>query len=132
MKNVSGPQSTLRPSQSDKKPAEPKFPALLKMPETPEEFFRSLALTVTTTINQPDPAGKKSSRKQEYALPWAGFESWRDARKRLDYFEKAFKGKILWAPFNDSVTNDGPMSLNAYPGRAFIERVTNAGDANLR
>ena len=55
----------------------------------------------------------------------------RDARKRLDYFEKAFKGKILWAPFNDSVTNDGPMSLNAYPGRAFIERVTNAGDANL-
>src|SRR6202040_2810564 len=40
-------------------------------------------------------------------------------------------GKITWAPFNDSLTNDGPMSLNAYPGRAFVERITNEGDANL-
>src|SRR5437879_10203363 len=59
-------------------------------------------------------AGKKSQRKQEYALPWPGFQSWRDARSRLEHFEEAFKDKIFWAPFNDSVTNDGPMSLNAY------------------
>jgi hypothetical protein len=132
MKNLSGLQSTPTPSPAVLKNAvEPKFPALAKMPETPEELFAALALSVAATIGQPDPNGKKPPRKHEYALPWAGFESWRDARKRLEYFEKAFKGKIVWAPFNDSVTNDGPMSLNAYPGRAFIERVTNEGDANL-
>jgi hypothetical protein len=47
------------------------------------------------------------------------------------YFEENFAGKVVWVPFNDSPANDGPMSLNAYPGRAFIERVTNEGDANL-
>jgi hypothetical protein len=69
--------------------------------------------------------------KQEYAFPWAGFQSWPDARARLENFEKTFSGNVIWAPFNDSTTNDGPISLNAYPGRAFIERVTNEGDANL-
>ena len=100
------------------------------MPETPTELFRALALTVSTTVNQPHPNGNKPSRKQDYALPWAGFQSWRDARKRLNHFEKTFK-EVVWMPFNDSDSNDGPMSLNAYPGRAFIERVTNEGDANL-
>ena len=94
-------------------------------------MFSSLALTVNTTVMQPDPAGKRSAKKQDYALPWIGFISWKDARERLSHFEKNFPGKIIWAPFNDSVSNDGPMSLNAYPGRAFIERVTNEGDANL-
>lgn len=132
MKNPSGEQYTLAPSPArSKNPVEPKFPALSKMPETPEELFRALTLTVKISIEQPDPTGKKSPRKQDYALPWAGFTNWRDARKRLDHFEKTFRGKIEWAPFNDSVTNDGPMSLNSFPGRAFIERVTNEGDANL-
>jgi hypothetical protein len=134
MKNPQGEQSTiaLSPPHSRKvKEIEPKFEALPKLPQTTSELFRALALTVTTSIKQPDPTGKKSTQKQGYALPWTGFESWRDARQRLEYFEKTFNGKIVWAPFNDSVTNDGPMSLNAYPGRAFIERVTNEGDANL-
>src|SRR5215470_1794114 len=124
--------SAVAPSPAhSKKPVEPKFPSLSKLPETPEDLFRSLALTVSCAIDQPDPAGKKSPRRQEYTLPWVGFESWHDARVRLNHFEKNFKGKIEWAPFNDSSSNDGPMSLNAYPGRAFIERVTNEGDANL-
>jgi len=132
MNNPNGEQSTLAPSPAHaKKPVEPKFPALPQMPETPQELFRALALTVSSNINQPDPKGQKPTRKQDYALPWAGFAGWRDARGRLNYFEKTFKGKIIWAPFNDSLTNDGPMSLNSYPGRAFIERVTNEGDANL-
>jgi hypothetical protein len=101
------------------------------MPETPEQLFRSVALNVSATVEQPDPTGKRKPQKQEYTLPWAGFTSWRDARLRLQHFEKNFKGQIKWAPFNDSTSNDGPMSLNAYPGRAFIERVTNEGDANL-
>ncbi|WP_375769169.1 hypothetical protein NR798_47130 [Archangium gephyra] len=132
MKNPGREKFALTPTTAHpKKPVEPKFAALTKMPETPEELFRSLALTVTASVSQHDPAGKKSQKKQEYALPWAGFESWRDARKRLEHFEHAFKGKIVWAPFNETVANDGPMSLNAYPGRALIERVTNEGDANL-
>jgi hypothetical protein len=105
----------------------PSFPSLRRMPETEVELFRSLAITVTP--NETLQNGKSS--KQRYALPWIGFESWRDARARLSHFESTFKGNILWAPFNDSTSNDGPMSLNAYPGRAFIERVTNEGDANL-
>ena len=64
-------------------------------------------------------------------LPWIGFSGWRDARIRLTAFETTFGEKIEWKPFNDSESNDGPMSLNAYPGRAFIERVTNEGDAVL-
>jgi hypothetical protein len=132
MKSLQGEQSTIAPTPArSKKAIEPKFPPLLKLPQTPGEMFRSLALTVTTSIHQNDPTGKKSPKKQDYALPWIGFESWRDARERLKHFEQTFNGKIIWAPFNDSTTNDGPMSLNAYPGRAFIERVTNAGDANL-
>lgn len=104
---------------------------LSKKPETLLDLFHSTALSVKTSINQPDPQGKKSAQKQDYVLPWAGFSSWRNVRERLQHFEKTFKGKIVWAPFNDSMSNDGPMSLNAYPGRAFIERVTNEGDANL-
>jgi hypothetical protein len=108
---------------------EPQFAPLGKLPETPDDLFQSLGVTVTTTVNQP--TAKGSAKTQRYALPWIGFDSWRDARRRLDHFEKTCAGKIVWAPFNDSESNDGPMSLNAYPGRAFVERVTNEGDANL-
>jgi len=134
MKNSQGEQPTFAPSPARSKKLkeiEPKFAALQKLPETVTELFRALALTVTTSVNQPDPTGNRPAKKQDYALPWAGFESWRDARKRLAHFEKTFDGKLVWAPFNDTTANDGPMSLNAYPGRAFIERVTNEGDANL-
>jgi hypothetical protein len=90
------------------------------MPETPEELF--LALGISTP----------AQGRADYCLPWSGFSSWRDARLRLAHFEKTFTGgEIGWRAFNDSESNDGPMSLNAYPGRAFIERVTNEGDANL-
>jgi hypothetical protein len=101
------------------------------MPETIEDLFRSTAITVKSSINQPHPTGQKAPKKQDYALPWPEFKSWRDARERLVRFEEKYKGKIAWAPFNDSESNDGPMSLNAYPGRALIERVTNEGDAAL-
>lgn len=132
MKSPQGTQSTFAPAPAQsKKPIQPKFETLSKLPETLAELFRALVPTVTTTVNQPDPKGKKLPRKQDYSLPWAGFESWRDARARLAHFEKTFKGIILWRPFNDTAANDGPMSLNAYPGRAFNERVTNEGDANL-
>jgi hypothetical protein len=120
-------QSTLKRTEQ----VRPNFPALLDLPRTPIELFRALALTVSPTVNQPDGTRDRPLTKQQHALPWAGFESWRDARVRLAHFEKTFDGKITWAPFNDSTSNDGPMSLNAYPGRAFIERVTNEGDANL-
>ena len=102
------------------------------MPETLDALFRALAVTVSTSITQPHSKGEKPPAKQEYALPWSGFRSWRDARARLVHFEKTFKGGgIAWVPFNDNAANDGPMTLNAYPGRAFIERVTNEGDAVL-
>lgn len=127
---ANGEQSAPAPARP-KKPVEPKFTALGKMPETPAELFNSVAAVVVESVKQPDPAGKGPSKTQTYSLPWSGFGSWRDARKRLEHFEKEAKGKIVWAPFNDSVSNDGPMSLNAYPGRAFVERVTNEGDANL-
>lgn len=123
--------SRAQSSARNNKSVQPTFSALPKMPVTVAELFRSTGLTTTTTVTQPDPAGKQSGRKQEYALPWEGFESWRDARARLVHFEKHSAEPVVWAPFNDSMTNDGPMSLNAYPGRAFIERVTNEGDANL-
>jgi hypothetical protein len=116
------------PAQS-KKPVQPSFPAFPKPPQTLPDLFRALALTVSVPVMQNDPIGQKGPRKQAYSLPWAGFRSWHDARERLTNFEKEFSGKFAWAPFNDSTTNDGPMSLNAYPGRAFIERVTNEGDA---
>jgi hypothetical protein len=131
MHSPTGPQATLSPSSKKPLPVAPKLPSLSGMPETLEELFRSVALTVSATVDQPDPAGKKSPRKQEYSRPWAGYTSWRDARARLEHFEATFKGDLAWMPFNDSTANDGPMSLNAYPGRAFIERVTNEGDANL-
>jgi len=132
MNPLQGEDSAFAPSPAhSKRSVQPKFQPLARLPETPEELFRTLALPVSCTINQVDPAGKNSPAKQEYTLPWVGYESWRDARARLDHFEKNYKGKIKWAPFNDSTSNDGPMSLNAYPGRAFIERVTNEGDANL-
>jgi hypothetical protein len=133
MKNPRREQSISAPSQAQTKKTkeiEPMFPALPKLPETLLDLFRALALTVTPD-SEPNGAGNKYAKKQHYALPWAGFESWRDARLRLDHFEKRFAGNVVWAPFNDSTSNDGPMSLNAYPGRAFIERVTNEGDANL-
>ena len=127
-----GQQAAHKPIQAaSKKAVEPKFPTLSRMPENLDELFRTLALTVSTDVMQPDLSGKKGPKKHQYALPWAGFATWRDARARLHHFEKAFKEKIVWAPFNNSASNDGPMSLNAYPGRAFIERVTNEGDANL-
>lgn len=132
MTNPDGAKSTLAPAPArPKKAVEPSFSALPAMPVTPEQLFRALGLTVSTQVMQPDPSGKKAPRKQEYALPWAGFGSWHDARARLDYFEKNTSAKVGWAPFNDTVSNDGPMSLNAYPGRALIERVTNEGDACL-
>ena len=132
MTNPKGVVPAFAPSPvHPKKTIEPAFPPIGKMPENPTELFLMLALSSNVSVNQPDPTGKKPSRKQTYSRPWQGFISWRDARQRLDFFEKKFQGKIVWAPFNDSVTNDGPMSLNAYPGRAFIERVTNEGDANL-
>jgi hypothetical protein len=128
MQSPAGQQSAHKLA-SKKAATGPEFPILARMPETLEELFRSIAITVSTTFEQPRPEGKSS--KQNYSLPWASFTGWRDARARLDHFEKHFKGDITWVPFNDSTSNDGPMSLNAYPGRAFIERVTNEGDANL-
>lgn len=117
------------PAQS-KKPIEPMLPPLAKMPETIQELFGALVLTVSTSVIQPHPSGGKP-QKQDYTIPWPGFQSWKDARTRLSHFETHCVGKITWAPFNDSISNDGPMSLNAFPGRALVERVTNAGDANL-
>jgi hypothetical protein len=132
MTHLQGAKPTSAPAPAHaKKPVEPKFPTLPELPSTLEDLFRAVALTTPTSVDQPDPDGKKHAQKQAYSLPWPRFESWHDARKRLANFEAAFTGKLVWAPFNDSVNNDGPMSLNAYPGRAFIERVTNAGDANL-
>lgn len=130
-RSVTAPSSaqSRKTSRTANPQVEPNFPTLRDLPNTPVELFRALALTVTP-INQRY-NGDKSSPRQRYALPWAGFESWRDARVRLSHFEKTFDVTIEWAPFNDSTSNDGPMSLNAYPGRAFIERVTNEGDANL-
>ena len=123
MKHPTGAVSTpaSAPTQN-KKAIQPSFPSLSNLPTTPEELFRSLALTVTTSVSQGHPTNK-STKKQDYTLPWVGFEGWRDARARLTHFEKHFKGKIGWNPFNDSTANDGPMSLNSIPGRAFIERV---------
>jgi hypothetical protein len=129
MQSPAGPQATLK--LASKKTIEPAFPKLSGMPETPEALFRAVALNVTARVDQPDPSGKGSTKRQEYCLPWAGFSTWRDARSRLGHFEKNSKLPVVWHPFNDSTSNDGPMSLNAYPGRAFIERVTNEGDANL-
>jgi hypothetical protein len=127
-----GAKSRLAPAPAhSSSPVEPRFPALAKLPESPGELFNALAITVRSDVQQPDPAGKKSPRKQEYALPWLGFQSWKDARARLNHFEKALGARADWAPFNDSESNDGPMSLNAYPGRALVERVTNEGDACL-
>lgn len=100
------------------------FPELRKLPVTPLELFSSLAISINHRIN-------KAPTSHDYILPWAGFTSWRDARIRLEHFESANEERIVWRPFNDNSSNDGPMSLNAYSGRALIERVTNAGDANL-
>lgn len=129
MKSPRGAKLGIAPAPA--RPQQPQFAALKKLPETVEELFYSLAITVRAQVSQPDPRGKKTHRKQEYALPWAGYSGWRDARERLVHFEKARGNEFAWAPFNDTVANDGPMSLNAYPGRALIERVTNAGDACL-
>ncbi len=131
MKSPVQEKSAPAPSKKSVKPIQPNLPPPTKAPETVEELYHALAGIVEATIHQPDPEGERSPQKQDYALPWSGFESWRDARKRLAHFETAFNGKLVWAPFNDSESNDGPMSLNAYPGRAFIERVTNEGDAVL-
>ena len=128
----SGEQFSLAPSPAHPKAAvKPQMEQVQKLPSTPLGLFRSVALSKSESLYQPDPAGKKAPRKQDYILPWLGFSSWRDARERLQHFEKASSGAVAWAPFNDSLTNDGPMSLNAFPGRALIERVTNGGDANI-
>jgi hypothetical protein len=129
MPTLSGQQSAHK--LAHKNPIAPKVLSLSAMPETPEALFRAVALNVSTVVQQPDPSGKGSAKKQDYTLPWAGFTHWRDARARLLHFEKSFKDKLDWAPFNDTSSNDGPMSLNAFPGRAFIERVTNEGDGVL-
>ncbi len=133
MKSPKGESAPVRPRPSSQKSIEPIFPDLARLPETPVELFRAVAISVKASIEQvPLPSSHKAgTRKHDYALPWAGFKSWRDARERLAHFEKTYAGQIVWRPFNDSDANDGPMSLNAYPGRAFIERVTNGGDANL-
>lgn len=114
-------------------PAQPNFPPFDTQPQTPEELFTGLARTVATSVVQQILGDDKEPKQStlQYALPWAGYQSWRDARQRLLQFEGALGQRVRWVPFNDSDANDGPMSLNAYPGRAFIERVTNAGDANL-
>lgn len=93
MKKPQEGQSTFASAPTHAKQAvKPNFPNLQSLPETPEALFRSLALIVTATVSQPDPAGKKSPKKHDYALPWEGFETWRDARFRLEHFEKTFKG----------------------------------------
>src|SRR5262249_2628782 len=113
MKNPAGAQS---PSASapthSKKPIEPNFSSLPNMPATAGELVHGVPAPVTASVEQPDPKGERPKRRQQYALPWAGFQSWRDARRRLAHFEVHFKGSITWAPFNDSDANDGPMSLN--------------------
>ncbi len=132
MKTPRGAKSGVAPAPArPQQAAEPSFPALKKLPETVEELFYALVLTTRAAVMQPDPRAKKPPRKQEYALPWVGYTGWRDARARLEHFESAAGGQVAWVPFNDSDSNDGPMSLNAYPGRALIERVTNEGDACL-
>ena len=133
MKNAPGGKSVSAPAPAQsREPIQPSFPPLPQLPESLVELFRSLALTQRSDLLQPFPKGLHSPKKQSYALPWVGFKSWKDARERLEHFEKKFiSGTISWAPFNDNESNDGPMSLNAYPGRALIERVTNEGDANL-
>ncbi|HXA16714.1 MAG TPA: hypothetical protein VN380_06975 [Thermoanaerobaculia bacterium] len=118
MPSASKGQSPALPARPPK--STPHFPNLERLPESLEDLFRSLALSTS------------AEGRHDYRLPWLGFTSWRDARSRLGHFEKSFVGgDIVWSPFNDSESNDGPMSLNAYPGRAFIERITNEGDANL-
>jgi hypothetical protein len=131
MKTRSGPKAQgARPAHVSEV-ARPAFAPLKTLPSTVDELFQALAITVESSVVQSGSGAKSHSATQRYALPWVGFDSWHDARLRLEHFEKSFKGKIRWAPFNDSESNDGPMSLNAFPGRAFIERVTNEGDANL-
>ena len=126
---ASGITDVARTRGSKTQPVQPTFDPLNKLPETVPELFESLALSVSSSVQQL--SSGRPPRKQDYTLPWKGFESWHDARARLEHFEKHFGGNLQWVPFNDSETNDGPMSLNAYPGRAFIERVTNEGDAVL-
>jgi hypothetical protein len=117
--------------QKAHKPKEPRPAALARMPETPTELFEALAGTIEIEVDQPVPDGNGRTRKHHYVFPWPGWTGWKDARQRLHHFESYYAGKVVWAPFNDSESNDGPMTLNAFPGRAFIERVTNAGDACL-
>src|SRR5580765_77241 len=114
MKHPTGASSTLASSpsvKSSKQTIQPIFPTLAKLPSTPEELFRSLALSVSSSIMQVQASDKTAPKKHDYVLPWAGFESWRNARARLIHFEKNFKGKVTWVPLNDSPSNDGPMSL---------------------
>jgi hypothetical protein len=126
---ASGGTDVARTLGSKTQPVQPQFETLNNLPKTVAELFESLALTVSASVQQH--SSGRPPKKQEYALPWKGFTSWHDARIRLEHFEKHYHGQLQWVPFNDSETNDGPMSLNAYPGRAFIERVTNEGDAVL-
>jgi hypothetical protein len=114
------------------------------MPETAAELFVALAETVEFEVEADEPVdadegtevaadgdddAEAGAQKRRYKFPWKGWTGWKDARARLNHFEAHYIGKVSWAPFNDSESNDGPMSLNAFPGRAFIERVTNCGDA---
>ncbi|MBA3464253.1 MAG: hypothetical protein H0T46_30135 [Deltaproteobacteria bacterium] len=134
-------------------------PPLPRLPETAVELFNALATTVEFDVDVsavPAPSAEEPedsaaeetdadadadadaevepaapTGKRRYKFPWAGWASWKDARTRLIHFEKKHAGKVEWVAFNNSESNDGPMSLNAFPGRAFIERVTNCADACL-
>jgi len=146
------------PSASPKRGSKPKEardpgpPPLSRMPETPMELFIALGDTVEFDVEVADTVADPASvdgelqtdaapddgdsdtdevsrAKRRYKFPWLGWTSWKDARARLVHFETTNKGRVSWVPFNGTDSNDGPMSLNAFPGRAFIERVTNCGDA---
>jgi hypothetical protein len=111
MKTRSGPKAQgARPAHVSEV-ARPAFAPLKTLPSTVDELFQALAITVESSVVQSGSGAKSHSATQRYALPWVGFDSWHDARLRLEHFEKSFKGKIRWAPFNDSESNDGQMRI---------------------
>lgn len=95
-------------------------------PTNLKELFHALAVSV-----------HKSGSGTDYGHPWAGYVAaedggapcYKQARGRLDHFERNCTDKVEWVYFNDSASNEGAMSLNSDPGRAFTERVTNGIDA---
>jgi hypothetical protein len=97
----------------------PQVSELEKLPSTIEELFFSLAVTII------------HHGPGQYAWPWVGWATSKDARQRLEHFEKSNPGRVQWVAFNGSESNDGPMTLNSCSGHAFVERVTNCGDTML-